>query len=69
MRHAAAGRFDDTNHNADSLLLFINTFYENRANFVSSKNWQLLEDIRIHFKIGSALCPLSGHTSAGAELG
>ena len=46
--NAAAGRFDDTHDNADRLLLLINTFYENRANFVSSKNWQLLEDIRIH---------------------
>jgi hypothetical protein len=45
---AAAGRFDDANNNADRLLLSINAFYENLENFVSSKNWQWLEDIRIH---------------------
>jgi hypothetical protein len=45
---AATGRLNDTNHNADCLLLLSNAFYENRANFVSWKNWQLLEEIRIH---------------------
>ena len=45
---AAAGRFDDTNHNADCLLLLINAFYEDRADLVSWKNWQLPDEIRIH---------------------
>ncbi len=45
---AAAGRFDDTHDNADRLLLLINAFYENLADFVGARNWKWLEDIRIH---------------------
>jgi hypothetical protein len=30
------------------LLLPINAFYENLADFVGGKNWKWLEDIRIH---------------------
>jgi hypothetical protein len=35
---AAAGRLDDADDNADGLLLLINAFDENRADFVVGKN-------------------------------
>src|SRR5580658_5517841 len=55
---AAAGRFDDARDNADRLLLSINAFYEDLADFVVARNLKWLEDIRIHkFKIDSTLCP------------
>ena len=45
---AAAGRFDDTHDNADRLLLLINAFDENLADFAGAKNWKWLKEIRIH---------------------
>jgi hypothetical protein len=44
----AAGRFDDTHDNTYRLLLSINTFYEDFADFAGAENWKWLEDIRIH---------------------
>ena len=45
---AAAIRFDDARHNADRLLLLINSSDENLADFVAARNCTWLKDIRIH---------------------
>src|SRR5262249_50847312 len=44
----AAIRVDDTRDNADRLLLLINSFYEDFADFVGAGNGKRLKDIRIH---------------------
>ncbi len=45
---AAAIRFDDTHHNADRLLLMINSSDEDLADLVGAENCTWLKVIRIH---------------------